>query len=80
MKESYKKIVAEDLRKDASEISNQVLLVQGREDKTTPLKEAQAYLAAFPNATLKIMDGGHFAFVEHAVPFNLTVEEFLQDV
>jgi pimeloyl-ACP methyl ester carboxylesterase len=80
MKESYKKIVAEDLRGDAKEVKNQVLLVQGREDRTTTLKEAQAYLATFPNATLTMIDGGHFAFVQHAVPFNLTVEEFLQNV
>lgn len=80
MKESYKKIVAEDLRGDAARIGNQVLLVQGRADQTTPLKEAEAYLAAFPDARLTIIDGGHFAFAEHALPFNLTVEEFLQNV
>lgn len=80
MKESYKKIVNEDLRGDARLVQNQVLIVQGRQDKTTPMKEAQAYLSAFPKAKLKEIDGGHFAFAEYPVPFNLTVEEFFCDV
>ena len=80
MKESYKKIVAEDLREDAKGVQNPVLLLQGRADTTTPLLEAQAYLAAFPKAQLIQIDGGHFAFVDNPVSFNLTVEEFLKNV
>ncbi len=79
MKESYKKIVNEDLRGEASRVENPVLLVQGREDKTTPIQEAEAYLAAFPNAKLKIIEGGHFAFVENPPLFQLITEEFLYD-
>ncbi|MBQ9117898.1 MAG: alpha/beta hydrolase [Clostridia bacterium] len=79
MKESYKKIVNEDLRGDAMLVTNPVLLLQGDKDKVTPKKEALAYLASFPNAVLKEIDGGHFAFVDSPVPFNLTVEEFLND-
>ncbi len=79
MKESYKKIVNEDLRFCAEKVQNKVLLVQGTKDKTTPLKQAQIYLSHFPNATLKMLSGGHFAFVENPVIFNLTAEEFLYD-
>ncbi len=79
MKESYKKIVNEDLRKEAERVQNQVLIIQGKEDKTTPLQEAEAYLKAFPNGRLKIMEGGHFAFVENPLPFHLITEEFLYD-
>ncbi len=79
MKESYKKIVNEDLRGEASKVNNPVLLVQGAEDTTTPLKEAEAYLRAFPNAKLKIISGGHFAFVENSTLFHLITEEFLYD-
>ena len=58
-------------------MKNPVLIIQGKEDTVTPLKEAQAYLASFPSATLRLMDGGHFAFVERALTFNLITEEFL---
>lgn len=76
MKESYKKIVNEDLRADARQVKNQVLIVEGEEDKTTPLREAQAYLACFQSATMKTMRGGHFAFAEHPFTFNLIAEEY----
>lgn len=76
MKESYKKIVNEDLRADARQVKNRVLIVEGEEDKTTPLREAQAYLACFEGAALKIIRGGHFAFAEHPLVFNLIAEEY----
>ena len=80
MKESYKKIVNEDLRKDAACILAEVLIIEGREDRVTPLNEAEAYLAVMKRAKITLMDGGHFAFAEHPLAFNLLVEEFLQDV
>lgn len=78
MKESYKKIVNEDLRADACKIKNEVLIVEGREDTTTPKKEAEAYLACFERGALKMISGGHFAFAEHPLEFNLVAEEFLE--
>jgi pimeloyl-ACP methyl ester carboxylesterase len=77
MKESYKKIVNEDLRENARKIGNEVLIVEGKQDKTTPLSEAEAYLACFARGKLRTMDGGHFAFAENPVLFNLIAEEFL---
>ena len=76
MKESYKKIVNEDLRDCARGIENEVLLVQGKEDTTTPKKEAEAYLVRLKKGRLKMIDGGHFAFAEHPLAFNLIAEEF----
>ncbi len=79
MKESYKKIVNEDLRGDAQKVQNKVLLVQGEWDNITTRKEAQIYLESFPNARLQTIAGGHFAFVENPLSFNLIAEEFLYD-
>ena len=76
MKESYKKIVNEDLRGCATKIENEVLLVQGKGDTTTPKKEADAYLACLKKGRLKMIDGGHFAFAEYPLAFNLIAEEF----
>ena len=80
MRESYKKIVNEDLRADAARIENPVLLVQGKEDLVTPIAEAEAYRSVMKNASLVTIDGGHFAFAEHPLAFNILVEEFLQNV
>lgn len=77
MKESYKKIVNEDLREDAKRVASDVLIVEGEEDKVTPMQEAQAYAECFPQCKIKTVSGGHFAFAENPVLFNLIAEEFL---
>ena len=79
MKESYKKIVNEDLRECARQVENHVLLLVGREDRVTPKREAEEYLKAFPKATLREMNGGHFAFLDDPIAFNLFTEEFLYE-
>ncbi|MBR2441484.1 MAG: alpha/beta hydrolase [Clostridia bacterium] len=79
MKESYKKIVNEDLRECARRIENEVLLVQGQEDTTTPKKEAEVYLSCLKKGKLRMMQGGHFAFAEDPVSFNLIAEEFFYE-
>jgi pimeloyl-ACP methyl ester carboxylesterase len=77
MKESYKKIVNEDLREDAKGVKNPVLIVEGERDFVTTEQEARIYLHSFPNAVMKRIEGGHFAFAEFPIAFNLMVEEFL---
>ena len=79
MRESYKKIVNEDLREFARRIENEVLLVQGEQDTTTPKKEAEAYLSCLKRGRMRMMQGGHFAFAEYPVPFNLIAEDFFYE-
>ena len=76
MRESYKKIVNEDLRSDAAKIECPVLLVCGEDDTTTPKKEALAYLQVLQKGKLKTITGGHFTFMENPLAFNLIAEEF----
>lgn len=76
MKESYKKIVNEDLRVCARKIENEVLLVQGERDTVTPIKQVNAYLVCLKRGKLLTMPGGHFAFAEYPTAFNLIAEEF----
>lgn len=80
MKESYKKIVNEDLRETASRVANEILIIEGRSDTTTPKREAEAYVAVMQRAKLVFLEGGHFAFAENPTVFNLLAEEFLNDV
>ena len=76
MKESYKKIVNEDLRQCARKIENEVLLVQGTRDTVTPKKEADAYLVCLKHGKLTTIEGGHFAFAEAPLAFTIIAEEF----
>lgn len=76
MRESYKKIVNEDLREDAKRIENEVLLVCGNRDTTTPRNEAEAYAKVLKKGRLEVMEGGHFAFAEHPLAFQLIAEDF----
>lgn len=78
MKESYKKIVNEDLLSDAEKIENEVLIVQGREDTTTPTSSAEAYARRLKSGRTVFICGGHFAFAERPIEFNLTAEEFFR--
>ena len=76
MKESYKKIVNEDLRACARGVFNEVLIVEGKDDRVTTRAEAEEYLHCFPKGTMRMIEGGHFAFAENPVSFNLITEEF----
>ncbi|MBR4943466.1 MAG: alpha/beta hydrolase [Clostridia bacterium] len=79
MKESYKKIVNEDLRGCAKKTENEVLLVTGKGDTVTPIREAETYLACLKRGRLCMIDGGHFAFAEYPTKFNLIAEEFFYE-
>ena len=76
MKESYKKIVNEDLRACARKIENEVLFVEGEGDTVTPIEEVNAYLVCLKRGKLLTMPGGHFAFAEYPAAFNLIAEDF----
>lgn len=78
-KESYKKIVNEDLREEAKKVSAPALLIYGEKDRTTSVKQGEVYLRNMPHARLVVMkDCGHFAFADDPVLFNRTTEEFLE--
>lgn len=80
MRESYKKIVNEDLRSAAAEVENKTLLVYGREDKVTPPDcEGKIFNGLIKDSTFALADGGHFCFSENAEAFNKLVYDFLTE-
>ena len=79
MKESYKKIVNEDLRTCAKRVRNAVCIVEGTDDTVTTEQEAEIYASCLARCELKRIQGGHFAFAENPLAFNLIAEEFLYD-
>ena len=79
MKESYKKIVNEDLRDAAKKIARPVLFINGENDRDTPPASAEIYAANMPQAkTIVLKNCGHFAHLDDSLAFNLAAEEFFQ--
>ena len=79
MKESYKKIVNEDLRADAARIARPVLFISGTRDTAVPPAAVRTYLACVRGSRVFWMeDCGHFAHLEDPLAFNAAAEEFLQ--
>ena len=79
MKESYKKIVNEDLRGDAANVSRPVLFINGERDEETPLSSIRVYLNAIEGSKLTVLNSaGHFAHLDNPLAFNLAAEEFFQ--
>ncbi len=79
MKESYKKIVNEDLRKDAEKIRVPVLFINGEKDTETPLSSIRVYEKAIADSRVKVLrSAGHFAHLDNPLAFNLAAEEFFR--
>ncbi len=80
MRESYKKIVNEDLRGEAGRIARPVLYLYGERDKETPLSSGRILHECTAGSKLAVFKGGgHFAHLEEPLLFNLAAEEFLDD-
>lgn len=77
MRESYKKIVNEDLREDAKRITRPVLFVYGERDRETPVSTAKILHACVEGSRLLILEHcGHFAHLDDPLAFQLAAEEF----
>ena len=77
MRESYKKIVNEDLSACAAKVACPALLIYGREDTVTPpAEEGETFRRLINGSRLVLAEGGHFCFSEHPDNFNQTVYEF----
>ncbi len=79
MRESYKKIVNEDLREEAARITVPVLFLHGERDEEVPLSSIRIYLGKIRGSKLKVLKNcGHFPFLDDPLAFNLAAEEFLR--
>ncbi len=78
MRESFKKIVNEDLRAVARTISRPVLFAVGEADRETPPAAVQLLHECVEGSSLVVMKGcGHFAHLDDPLTFHLAAEEFL---
>lgn len=77
LKNTFVKVVNQDMRGFAKRIKCPVLIVNGKSDSETPLKHARRLNKIIPNCTLAEIDGGHFAFFRNPAAFAQTVTYFV---
>ena len=79
MRESYKKIVNEDLSPCLPKISAEVLYVFGEKDAETPLYMAKKLTEGTKGSALVVMPAcGHFCFTDDPARFNAVAREFFR--
>ena len=80
MRAILSKVVNEDLKSVMPQISCPTLLVWGKNDTATPLKDAQIMEKLIPDAGLVAFDGvGHYSFLENPYQFAAVLKSFLKD-
>ena len=78
LQETFKKVVTDDVRQDAQNITIPTLLIYGDKDQATPMKYAHMFNERFKNAKLvSLPEAGHFIHHQNAAEVNRTVLEFL---
>jgi pimeloyl-ACP methyl ester carboxylesterase len=78
LRETYKKIINEDLTKDLEKISVPTILIWGENDKSTPLADGRLMQSLIKNAKLLVIPkAGHFAFLDNKKEFG---EIFLSQI
>ena len=78
LRETFVKVVAEDLRPYLPEIKAPTLLVWGENDQDTPLADAKAMESSIPDAGLVVLKGaGHFSYLDRPADFARIVRNFL---
>ncbi|HVS58831.1 MAG TPA: alpha/beta hydrolase [Candidatus Saccharimonadales bacterium] len=78
MQDTFKKIVGQDVRADASRLHVPTLLVYGENDDQTPVRYGELFHEVIAGSTLEVLPGaGHF--VHHDRPDDVlhAIEEFL---
>ena len=78
MKATFIKVVNEDLSRYAKRIVCPVLIVNGRTDTATPLKNARRLHRLISDSQLVEIDGDHFAFFYSPTAFANTVKNFVR--
>ena len=80
MRQSFVKIVNEDLRPLLKDIKTPTLLVWGEKDEAVPLETGRQMEKEMKNAVLVVFEGDdHFAYFHQADRFNRVLDAFLKE-
>jgi pimeloyl-ACP methyl ester carboxylesterase len=80
MRETFRRVIAEDLAERLPRIRIPTLLVWGEDDEDTPLWMASRMESLLPDAGLVVLPGaGHYAYADQPVRFAQIARTFLVD-
>lgn len=80
MKETFKKVVNEDLSYDAKFITKQTIIIWGKNDKETKLYMAKKLnKLIIPSKLFILEDAGHFSFLDKREEFLFILDTFLKN-
>ncbi len=78
-KQSFKKIINENLDDLLPLIKNKVLLIYGKKDTETPIYMAKKFNKGIKNSRLHLIEGDHFCFIKRHNEFNQIALQFLKE-
>jgi len=79
LQETFKKVVTDDVRADAAQLSVPTLLLYGDQDTSTPQWYGQALHEAITGSTLEVVTGaGHFLHLDRPHEVITAIKEFIQ--
>ncbi|MBK9125936.1 MAG: alpha/beta hydrolase [Chloroflexi bacterium] len=80
MRETFVKVVNQDLRDWAKRVAAPTLLFWGSADEDTPLEQGRELESLIPDAGLVVFEGaGHYAYLERAADTARIIHRFLSD-
>jgi pimeloyl-ACP methyl ester carboxylesterase len=80
LRETFVKLVNDDLTPILSQITSPTLLVWGADDTDTPLASAKVMERLIPQARLVVFqNAGHFSYLDQYGKFRLIVRQFLRE-
>lgn len=79
MRATFNKIIRFDSREFLSRINHPTLLIWGLEDAETPLWMAETFNKGIARSQLRLMPGGHYAFLSYPDVFCDYVLDFLEE-
>lgn len=79
MRETFLKVVNDDIKDLLPDIDVETLLVFGENDDATPVSKGKMMEKLMPNAALVIFENdGHYAYFNQASRFNMVLDAFLR--
>lgn len=79
MRQTFVKVVNEDLLPDIKKITTETLIIWGRRDRETPPFMARKLLRNIRGSEIVWLDGGHFAYLENRKLFVNILDRFFEE-